>query len=55
MEPEVIRTNGNVQERRILERTAAENAQLKANLDYVAMMSEIDIPTDDEEEGAQNE
>ena len=51
---EVIRnSNGNIAEKRATERINAENTKLKANLDYVAMMADIEIPTDEPE--GQNE
>lgn len=40
---------------RSMDRISAENAKLKASLDYVAMMSDVDIPTDEESEANTNE
>lgn len=47
---EVIRNTNNIAEKRAAERINADNANLKANLDYVAMMADIDIPTEEEPE-----
>lgn len=47
---EVIRNTGNIAEKRVSERINADNAKLKANLDYVAMMADIEIPTEEEPE-----
>ena len=42
---EIIVNKGSVKDKRALENAAAANATLKANLDYVAMMADVDIPT----------
>lgn len=52
---ETIKHATTIQEKRGLERNLAENAKLKATLDYVALMSDIDIPTEDESEAKTNE
>lgn len=46
---EVNVLNGSIQDKRALENAAATNATLKANLDYVAMMADVDIPTEGDE------
>lgn len=51
---EIIKNKESIIDKRALERTVAENAQLKANLDYVAMMSDINIPTEDTSEVTNN-
>lgn len=40
---------------RSMDRISAENAKLKASLDYVAMMSDVEIPSEDESEAKPNE
>ena len=47
---EVIRNTTNIAEKRAAERINADNAKLKATLDYVAMMADIEIPTEEEPE-----
>ena len=42
---EVVIHQGSIKDKRALENAAAANATLKANLDYVAMMADVDIPT----------
>ena len=32
----------------------AENARLEATLTYVAMMADVELPTDEEKEGVEN-
>lgn len=41
--------NMDIQEAVALENARAENEKLQANLDYVAMMTDIEIPTEEEE------
>ena len=41
----IIINNGSIADKRTLENANADNALLKANLDYVAMMADVDIPT----------
>ena len=48
---EVIRNTNNIAEKRAAERINADNAKLKSTLDYVAMMADIEIPTEEEPEG----
>ena len=38
--------NGDIKDKRLLEKSASDNAALKANLDYVAMMAEVDLPNE---------
>lgn len=45
---EVNVLNGSIQDKRALERSTADNVSLKANLDYVAMMTNVDIPVETE-------
>ena len=47
---EIIINNGSIADKRALENANADNVMLKANLDYVAMMTNVDIPT----EGVEN-
>ena len=47
---EIIINNGSIADKRALENANADNAALKANLDYVAMMADVDIPA----EGVEN-
>lgn len=46
---EVIVNKGSVKDKRALENATADNAAMKANLDYVAMMSNVDILTSEED------
>ena len=41
---EVTIFTGSIQDKRKLEKANADNAMLKAIIDYVAMMSDIDVP-----------
>ena len=43
---QIIIIKGDIRSKRALENAAAANATLKANLDYVAMMADVDIPTE---------
>lgn len=45
---EIITKKISIREKREMENTIADNATLKANLDYVAMMANIDIPSESE-------
>ena len=45
---EVIINQGSIADKRALEKAIADNETLKANLDYVAMMSNVDILTSEE-------
>ena len=47
---QIIIVKGDIRDKRALENATATNATLKANLDYVAMMADVDIPT----EGVEN-
>ena len=47
---QIIIIKGDIRDKRALENAAATNATLKANLDYVAMMADVDIPP----EGGEN-
>ena len=47
---EIIINTGSIADKRALENANADNAMLKANLDYVAMMANVDMPT----EGVEN-
>lgn len=47
---EIIINNGSIADKRTLDNANADNAMLKANLDYVAMMASIDIPTETEDD-----
>ena len=47
---EVVINQGSIADKRALEKAIADNATMKANLDYVAMMADVDIPT----EGGEN-
>ena len=47
---EIIIYTGSIADKRALENANANNAALKANLDYVAMMASIDIPTTQEDD-----
>lgn len=38
-----------IKDARTLEDLKAQNEKLMANIDYVAMMADVDIPTEDEE------
>ena len=46
---EVIVNKGSVKDKRALENATADNAILQANLDYVAMIAGIDIPSTEED------
>ena len=50
---EVIRNTTNIAEKRADERINADNTKLKANLDYVAMMTDVEIPTDENNNGTE--
>ena len=50
---EVIRNTTNIAEKRAAERINADNTKLKANLDYVAMMTDVEIPTDENNNGTE--
>ena len=50
----IFRLFKSVREQRLLENAVAETEKNKANIDYIAMMSDIEIPTE-EEENAQSE
>ena len=43
---QIIIIKGDIRDKRALENAAAANATLKANLDYVAMMAEVDLPNE---------
>lgn len=45
---EIQKSQVTIPEKRMMERSEAENATLKANLDYVAMMTDVEIPVEDE-------
>lgn len=45
--PRIIKAPNNLRRERNVEYTAAENIRLKAQLDYVAMMADIELPEDD--------
>ena len=47
---EAVINRGPIKDKRALEKAIADNAALKANLDYVAMMADVDIPA----EGVEN-
>jgi hypothetical protein len=42
---EVVVNQGSIADKRELEKASADNAAMKANLDYVAMMADVDIVT----------
>ena len=44
----IINKEGNIREKRALEKSLADNATAKANIDYIAMMTEVDIPSEQE-------
>ena len=44
-----------IEKMRSIDRINAENARLKATLDYVSMMCDVDIPTENESEATTNE
>lgn len=46
---DVIINQGSIADKRALEKATADNAVAKANLDYVAMMASIDIPSTQED------
>ena len=47
---EIIINTGSIADKRTLENATANNAALKANLDYVSMMADVAIPA----EGVEN-
>lgn len=44
--PEINRVN-DPRQVRVIENTSAENEQLRATLDYVAMMADVELPDND--------
>lgn len=50
----IVKTKTGIAEKRAAERTAAEVERQGALLDYVAMMADVELPTDTESE-AENE
>lgn len=42
----VVNRESNIRDKRALEKSKADNATAKANIDYIAMMTEVDIPTE---------
>jgi hypothetical protein len=52
---EIIRSKSDIATQRSTERINADNTKLKANIDYLAMMSDIDIPVEDESEDKHDE
>lgn len=45
---QIIIIKGDIRDKRALERSTADNVSLKSNLDYVAMMTNVDIPVETE-------
>jgi hypothetical protein len=45
----------NIEDKRKIANAAADAVKLKANIDYLAMMSDIDIPVEDESEDKHDE
>ena len=43
---QIIIVKGDIRDKRDLENATATNETLKANLDYVAMMADVDMPTE---------
>jgi|GEM_PF-3990067 len=52
---QIIIIKGDIRDKRALENAAAANATLKANLDYVAMMTDVEIPTEEGDENVVSE
>lgn len=50
---EIIRSKSDIATQRSTERINADNTKLKANLDYVAMMTDVEIPTDENNNGTE--
>lgn len=46
----IINKEGNIREKRALEKSTADNAAIIANIDYLAMMADIDIPAEGDNE-----
>ena len=42
----IVNKEGKIKEKRALEKAMADNATAKANIDYIAMMTEVDIPAE---------
>lgn len=51
----VTRNKMDLHEKAILENAQADNAKNAANIDYIAMMADIEIPTEEDENGTQPE
>ena len=45
--PTITRASNNLQKERLAENTAAENERLRALLDYVAMMADVELPEEE--------
>lgn len=46
----VVNRESNIRDKRALEKSKADNATAKANIDYLAMMADIDIPAEGDNE-----
>lgn len=46
---EYIKNEGSVADKKEIERLTAENEKLQARLAYVAMMTDVDLPEDEED------
>lgn len=42
----IVNQAGSIRDKRALEKSMADNAAAKANIDYIAMMADVDIPTE---------
>lgn len=46
----IVNKEGKIKEKRALEKAVADNATAKANIDYIAMMVDVDIPSEGDNE-----